>query len=132
MYLNQGILVGYLAYDPKQVGDGVVVLTLHIRDTRRHPETGRRITHRPRVTVFGREAEKALQYLKKGQMVGIFYKQETRPLVDASGVKRTVQSCVATRIIYGPMPEADEAVLPSAELTEALAEELVKGAEISE
>lgn len=109
LYVNKGHVQGTLARDPYKVAEGVVLLTLRVRDDRINPLTGRRDFHYPTFVVFGRESDKALRNLVRRQEVAIEYKLETRSkMVD--GERKYFEDKVATRITYGRKPEVvDEA-----------------------
>ena len=114
LYINKGHVQGTLARDPYKVAEGVVLLTLRVRDDRINPLTGRRDFHYPTFVVFGRESDKALRNLVRRQEVAIEYKLETRNKV-IDGERRYFEDKVATRITYGRKPasaEADESNRP--------------------
>lgn len=107
MFYNKGIAEGVLARDPKQVANGVVLLTLRIRDDRVNPKTGKRENHFPKFVIFGKESDKALANLVKGQEVGIEYKLETG-MKEKNGEVRYYEDKVVTRIKYGRKPQPKE------------------------
>ncbi len=100
MFINKGNIQGLLARDPKQVADGVVLLTVKVRDSRINPVTKRRDFHFPTFVIFGREADKALKYLEKNQEVNIEYKLETRRK-EIDGETRYFEDKVVMNIQYG-------------------------------
>lgn len=104
VYANKGYVQGILARDPFKVAEGVVLLTLRVRDDRINPTTRRREFYYPTFVVFGRESDRALKNLVKGQEVAIEYKIETRRKV-IDGQRRYFEDKVATRIAYGRRPE---------------------------
>lgn len=110
LYVNKGTAQGILARDPHQVAEGVVLLTVMVRDFRINPTTNRRDNHFPSFVVFGRESDKALEHLEKGQEVAVEYKIETRKK-EVNGETKYFEDKVATRITYGrkPMPVAKAA-----------------------
>lgn len=107
MYINKGYVEGTLAKAPKKVAEGVVLLTVRIRDNRVNPVTKRREFHYPTFVLFGRESDKALQYLEKGQEVAIEYKLETRRK-EVNGKVRFFEDKVVTNIQYGRKPQKEE------------------------
>jgi len=106
LYVNKGYVQGTLARDPYKVAEGVVLLTLRVRDDRINPTTGRRDFHYPTFVIFGRESDKALNHLVRRQEVAIEYKLETRSKV-IDGERRYFEDKVATQITYGRRPEDD-------------------------
>lgn len=104
MYANRGYAEGVLSREPRKVAEGVVILTLRIRDDRTNPTTGKREFHYPSFVVFGRESDKALKFLVKGQEVSIEYKLETRRKEKEGGGFDYFEDKVATRVRYGRKP----------------------------
>lgn len=100
MYINKGFVCGSIAGEPKKVAQGVVLLTVRVRDDRINPTTKRREFHFPNFVVFGYEADKAMQYLDRNQEVGIEYKVETRRK-EINGEKRSFTDLVVVDIQYG-------------------------------
>jgi single-stranded DNA-binding protein len=104
MYINHGYIQGNLARSPKQVAEGVVLLTVRVRDSRINPITKRRDFHFPSFVVFGAESDKALKYLEKGQEVSIEYKLETRRK-EINGETRYFEDKIVIGIQYGRKAE---------------------------
>ena len=104
MFVNKGTAQGVIARDPHKVAEGVVLLSLRIRDSRTNPATGRKEMHFPTFVVFGPESDKALESLEKGQEAAIEYKIETRRK-EVNGETRYFEDKVATKISYGAKPE---------------------------
>lgn len=104
MYINKGYVQGNLAREPRKVAEGVVILTVRVRDSRINPITKRRDYHYPTFVIFGRESDNALKYLVKGQEVSIEYKLETRRK-EVDGKTKYFEDKVVTRIQYGRKPE---------------------------
>ncbi len=107
LYANKGYIQGTLARDPFKVAEGVVLLTLRVRDDRINPATGRREFHYPTFVVFGRESDRAYNNLVRRQEVAIEYKLETRNK-EIDGERRYFEDKVVTRIIYGRKPGTDK------------------------
>jgi len=103
MYINKGYAEGTLARDPQKVAEGVVLLTVRIRDNRINPVTKRREFHYPTFVLFGKESDKALQHLERGQEVSIEYKLETRRK-EVNNEVRYFEDKVVTNIQYGRKP----------------------------
>lgn len=68
------------------------------------------------IVVFGRQAETAGQYLKKGQSVLVEGRMQTRSWDDASGKKMYRTEIIADRVQFGPKGSgAPAAAAPSSE-----------------
>lgn len=109
MYQNLGFAKGTLRFKPRQVSEGVVLLTLRIPGYRLDTNTGERhkVYYFPTFTLFGREAHKALQNLVEGQEVEIEYRIETRTK-EVKGEKRFFEDKVITKITYGEKPKKED------------------------
>ncbi|WP_200780773.1 single-stranded DNA-binding protein [Klebsiella oxytoca] len=100
--INKVILVGHLGQDPEvrymPNGGAVANLTLATSETWRDKQTGemRENTEWHRVVMFGKLAEVAGEYLRKGAQVYIEGQLRTRNWQDDSGVTRYV-----TEILVG-------------------------------
>ena len=114
LYANKGYIQGTLARDPYKVAEGVVLLTLRVRDERVNPATGRREFHFPTFVVFGRESDRILKNLVKNQEVALEYKLETRNK-EINGERRYFEDKVVTKIVYGRKPEVRNAAAAGAE-----------------
>lgn len=94
--INKVILVGNLGKDPEvrymPNGDAICNLTVATSDSWKDKQTGenKEITEWHRVSFFGRLAEVAGQYLKKGSKVYIEGSLRTRKYTDNNGVERYV------------------------------------------
>jgi single-strand DNA-binding protein len=92
--VNKAIIVGNLGKDPETryapSGDAVTNITLATTDTWRDKATGekREATEWHRVGFFGKLAEIAGQYLRKGSQVYIEGSLRTRKWTDKDGVER--------------------------------------------
>lgn len=120
MYINKGYIQGSLARVPQKVAEGVVLLTVRVKDTRINPTTSKRDYHYPSFVIFGRESDKAIAHLEKDQEVSIEYKLETRKK-EIDGVVKYFEDKVVTSIVYGRKSDrpalkvAAEVELPQAE-----------------
>ena len=93
MSVNKAIIVGHLGKDPEtrytQSGDAVVNFSVatseHWKD--KNGEKQER-TEWHRITIFGKLAEIAGEYLKKGKLVYLEGKIQTRKYTDKEGVER--------------------------------------------
>ena len=92
--VNRVILIGNLGKDPETryapSGDAICNITLATTDTWRDKATGekREATEWHRVVFFGKLAEIAGQYLRKGSQVYIEGSLRTRKWTDKDGVER--------------------------------------------
>ncbi|EHP5545157.1 single-stranded DNA-binding protein [Salmonella enterica] len=100
--INKVILIGYLGQDPElrymPNGGAVANLTLATSETWRDKQTGemRENTEWHRVVVFGKLAEIAGEYLRKGSQVYIEGQLRTRSWDDNNGVTRYVTEIVVS------------------------------------
>jgi single-strand DNA-binding protein len=94
MSLNQAQIIGHLGKDPevRYLPSGEAVANFSIATTEKWKDkaTGepREKTEWHRISVFGRLAEIVGEYLKKGSLVFVQGKLETRKYTDAQGVER--------------------------------------------
>lgn len=94
MSLNKAILIGHLGRDPEtrqtQGGDAVCNLNIATSESWRDKATGekREATEWHRVVFFGRTAEVAAQYLRKGSLVYVEGRIQTRKWSDKDGTDR--------------------------------------------
>lgn len=92
--VNKVILVGHLGQDPevRYMPDGTAVTTLSVAtsETWRDKQTGenRENTEWHRVVLFGKLAEVAGEYLRKGSQVYIEGQLRTRKWTDTNGIER--------------------------------------------
>lgn len=92
--INRVMLVGHLGGDPEsrytQSGTAVANFNVATNESRKNAEGGYQDhTEWHRCVLFGKSAETAAQYLKKGQMVYIEGRLRTRSWEDKDGNKRT-------------------------------------------
>ena len=92
--VNRAIIVGHLGSDPdsRYTPSGTAVANFNVatNESRRNSD-GEYEDHTEwhRCVLFGKSAETASQYLKKGQMVYVEGRLKTRSWEDKDGVKRT-------------------------------------------
>lgn len=100
--INKAIVVGNLGQDPELrcMPDGTAVTTLSVAtsDKFKDKQTGqpREITEWHRVVLFGRIAEVANEYAKKGSKVYIEGKMKTRKWQDQQGIDRYTTEVVVS------------------------------------
>jgi single stranded DNA-binding protein len=115
MALNRVVLVGRLTKDPelKYTPAGVPVATMGIAvDRFTKDESGNYEVDFFNVTAWRRTAEFAQNYLKKGRLVSVDGRLQTRSWVDqATGMKRSAVDIVADNLDpVGPRPAGEEFV----------------------
>lgn len=82
--LNQSQIIGFLGRDPevRYTADGKAIANLTVATSEPHKdrETGQRLKHTEwhRIVLFGRQAEVAKEYLKKGSLVYVEGRLRTR------------------------------------------------------
>jgi single-strand DNA-binding protein len=113
MALNRVVLVGRLTKDPelKYTPAGVPVATMGIAvDRFTKDESGNYEVDFFNVTAWRRTAEFAQNYLKKGRLVSVDGRLQTRSWVDqATGMKRSAVDIVADNLDpVGPRPAGEE------------------------
>ena len=107
MYLNKAILYGNLTRDPevRSLPSGIQVASFSIATNRVWKDKNgakQESTDFHNIVVFGRQAETAAQYLKKGQGVFVEGRIQTRSWDDKDGQKKYRTEIVADRIQFGP------------------------------
>lgn len=105
MYLNKVIIIGNLTRDPekKALPSGVSVTSFGVATNRTYKDKNgakQDSTEFHNVVVFGRQAETAGQYLKKGQSVLIEGRLQTRSW-DKDGVKQYRTEIMAENVQFG-------------------------------
>lgn len=101
--VNKVILVGNLGRDPEMrympSGDAVASFSLATTDTWKDKSGQRQErTEWHRISMFGKQAEVAGQYLKKGSSVYIEGRLQTRKWTDKEGQERQTTEVVADRM----------------------------------
>lgn len=106
MYLNKAIVAGNLTRDPelRSLPSGAKVTNFSLATNRFwKDQNGQRqqSTDYHNVVVFGRQAETAAQYLKKGSQALVEGRMQTRSWDDQSGQKKYRTEIVADRVQFG-------------------------------
>ena len=102
--VNKAIIVGTLGKDPDtrytQGGNAIVNASVATNESWRDKNTGNQVekTEWHRIVIFGKLAEIAAQYLKKGQQVYFEGKIQTRKWQDQSGQDRYSTEIVANEM----------------------------------
>lgn len=106
MYLNKALIYGNLTRDPevRSLPSGMQVCSFSLATNRVYKDReGRKqeATDYHNIVVFGRQAEIAAQYLKKGSSTLVEGRLQTRSW-DKDGAKQYRTEIVADRIQFGP------------------------------
>jgi single-strand DNA-binding protein len=109
MYLNKAIIIGNLTRDPelKSLPSGIQVATIGLATNRVWKDKDgakKEDTQYHNVVVFGRQAETAAQFLRKGSSVLVEGRLQTRSWDSPDGKKNYRTEIVADRIQFGPRP----------------------------
>ncbi len=107
MYLNKAILIGNLTRDPevRAIPSGMKVANFSLATNRVYKDAQgqkKESVDYHNVVVFGRQAETAGQYLKKGQSVLVEGRMQTRSWDDKDGQKKYRTEVIADRVQFGP------------------------------
>ena len=107
MYLNKALIVGNLTRDPelRSTPTGLQVANIGIATNRVWRDKNgakQESTDYHNVVVFGRQAETASQYLKKGASVMVEGRLQTRSWEGQDGKKNYRTEIIADRIQFGP------------------------------
>lgn len=107
MYLNKAFIYGNLTRDPelRALPSGISVCSISVATNRVWKDKNgarQESADYHNVVVFGRQAETANQYLKKGAGVFIEGRIQTRSWDDKDGTKKYRTEIVADRVQFGP------------------------------
>ncbi|HAO64833.1 TPA: single-stranded DNA-binding protein [Candidatus Taylorbacteria bacterium] len=108
MYFNKAIIIGNLTRDPEMraLPSGIQVASFSVATNRVWKDKNgakQESVDYHNVVVFGRQAEIAAQYLKKGASVLVEGRMQTRSWDDkGSGEKKYRTEIVADRVQFGP------------------------------
>jgi single-strand DNA-binding protein len=107
MYINKAIIYGNLTRDPelKSLPSGIQVATMAVATNRVYKDKNgarQESTDYHNVVVFGRQAETAAQYLRKGNGVFVEGRMQTRSWDATDGTKKYRTEIVADRVQFGP------------------------------
>ncbi len=109
MYLNKALIVGNLTRDPelKALPSGIQVASISVATNRVWKDNNgakQESTDYHNVVVFGRQAETAAQFLKKGSSVLVEGRMQTRSWDGQDGKKQYRTEVVADRVQFGNRP----------------------------
>jgi single-strand DNA-binding protein len=107
MYINKAILVGNLTRDPekKALPSGMTVTSFSIATNRTWKDKDgkkQESVDYHNIVIFGKPADTAAQYLKKGQSVFVEGRIQTRSWDDKDGKKQYRTEIVADSFQFGP------------------------------
>ena len=111
MYLNKALVIGNLTRDPeiKALPSGIKVCTFSVATNRVWKDKNgakQESADYHNVVVFGRQAETAGQYLRKGSSVLVEGRMQTRSWDAQDGTKKYRTEIVADRVQFGNRPGA--------------------------
>ncbi|KND48468.1 MAG: single-strand DNA-binding protein [Parcubacteria bacterium C7867-005] len=111
MYFNKAIVIGNLTRDPelKSLPSGIQVCSMSLATNRVWKDKNgvkQESVDYHNVVVFGRQAETANQFLRKGASVMVEGRMQTRSWDAADGSKRYRTEIVADRVQFGPRKES--------------------------
>lgn len=113
MNLNKVFLIGRLTRDPeiKNLPSGKIVCQVGLATDRFFTDKEgkkKQETEFHNIILFGRLAEIASQYLKKGSLLFIEGRLRTRNWEDNAGNKKSKTEVIAERIQLGPRPQKEK------------------------
>lgn len=107
MYYNKAIIIGHTTRDPelKQLPSGSNVASLSIATNRVWKDTNgqkKEQTDFHNILVFGKQADSVAQFVKKGALLMVEGRIQTRSWEDTEGKKHYRTEIVAERVTFGP------------------------------
>ena len=110
MYLNKALIIGNLTRDPelRSLPSGIQVTSFSVATNRVWKDKNgakQESADYHNIVVFGRQAETASQFLRKGSSVLVEGRMQTRSWDAADGSKKYRTEIVADRIQFGPRRE---------------------------
>src|SRR5215217_8207760 len=129
---NKIIIVGYLGRDPeiRYSAQGTAICDFSVATTERRKDKAgdlQEVTTWFRVSLFGRQAEIASQYLSKGRQVYIEGQLSQREWTDKEGAARTSLEVRGTDIQFlSPASEGEQTQVPTVKAKAATAGEARK------
>ena len=102
--VNKVIIVGNLGRDPEvrysQGGMAICKLSVAVTEKVKDGDEWKDSTEWFRVTTFGKTAENAGQYLKKGRQVSVEGRLKTEKYKDKEGVEKTSTEVIANSVVF--------------------------------
>lgn len=137
MNLNKVFLIGRLTQDPqlRTTSSGQAVTTLSLATNRiwanKNGERQQDVQYH-NVVVWGRQAEVVNQFLKKGSLVMVEGRLQTRTWQDNQGQNRQTTEIVCERIQFGPRAASASFEMPQAESQEVEVKETLPEIDIGD
>lgn len=101
---NRVTILGNLGRDPEiryaQNGMAICKLSVAVTEKVKDGDAWKEATEWFRVTVFGKQAENAAQYLQKGRSVLVEGRLKTEKYKDKDGVEKTSVEVVANSVVF--------------------------------
>jgi single-strand DNA-binding protein len=118
MYLNKAIVIGNLTRDPelKSLPSGIQVCSFSLATNRVWKDKNgakQESVDYHNIVVFGRQAETAGQYLRKGASALVEGRMQTRSWDAADGTKKYRTEIVADRVQFGPRASGSASSAPA-------------------
>lgn len=125
MYLNKVFILGNLTNDPdlRQTPQGQSVCSFGVATNNFFIDkngTKQKKTEFHNVVLWGKQAEVAAQFLKKGSSVLIEGRLQTRVWQDKQGNQRRITEIIAERMQLGPRKTTESNILEEKEFPEAI------------
>jgi single-strand DNA-binding protein len=102
--VNKVIIVGNLGRDPEarvaQSGMAICKLSVAVTERVKDGDSWKDETEWMRVTVFGKTAENAAQYLQKGRQVYVEGRLKSSKYTDKDGVEKVSVEVVASNVVF--------------------------------
>lgn len=102
--VNKVIILGYLGQDPeiKSTPNGTQVCTISVATSDKYTKDGKteEKTEWHRVVLWGKQAELASKYLRKGRQVYLEGKLQTRSWETTSGEKRYTTEIIGSSMVF--------------------------------
>lgn len=123
MYLNKALVIGNLTRDPelKALPSGIKVCQFSLATNRVWKDKNgakQESVDYHNIVVFGKQAETAAQYLKKGASALVEGRMQTRSWDDKEGKKNYRTEIVADRVQFGPRGGSAPSSTPAAGKTD--------------
>src|SRR3989338_8267035 len=118
MNLNKAFIMGNLTRDPelRQTPTGQAVCSFGVATNRFYTDkTGQKQKHAEfhNIVAWGKQAEIVNQYLKKGSLIFVEGRLQTRNWQDPQGAKHYRTEVIAERVQLGPRPQGGGGPAPS-------------------
>lgn len=126
MYLNKALVIGNLTRDPelKSLPSGIQVTSFSVATNRVWKDKNgakQESADYHNIVVFGRQAETANQYLKKGSSVLVEGRMQTRSWDGPDGKKNYRTEIIADRVQFGQRPSGEGSSGPKSSSPKAAA-----------